>query len=372
MASGASMSELVSRRISILRLLFCCFVILIHSHDPSFPWRGHPISEALAGWQNWAVETLYDDIFRTAVPAFYIFSGYLLFVRSKQPTWDWKKEARKRVARLAASYLTWNLVFIVFWLGCQRVSIFRPYFSGRTLPLDGWDVWTLFSIWFGVLRLPIDTPLWFLRDLILLTAVSGWLGKGLRQLNRFGMVAAVLTLVFLEITIFRHYSSLNYSLVWFSVGCWFGIHQDIPQIKSIPKVLVTMGWLLLAAWRGHQLMAGPEYALGWLSASLGFMSLWSWSAAWTFKPGIALSLERLAHASFFIYALHILPLVALRKLSIRILQHSELVPSLVVLYLFVPVATVLICLIFYFFTLGFPVCLQRLLHGGARQPHRTI
>lgn len=107
-------------------------------------------------------------ICRIAVPCFFFFSGFLFFKGLEE--WNyavWKQKMKRRIHSLLIPYLIWNLLAVLLIYGYNYfASINNPNhpfvsFGGLTgIMLNSGD------------GLPADFPLWFLRDLIFITALT--------------------------------------------------------------------------------------------------------------------------------------------------------------------------------------------------------
>lgn len=143
--------------IDALRLPLIILVVFIHM-NPTFDSVGY-----------WGLTI--NTIAQVAVPCFFVIAGYF-FVGNKPFTLEmYKVKLKKRVVTLLIPYLLWNLVPSLVLIGGNLFSI---VFRGKstedlmTFLTDLWNdgVWHLW--WDKVNGMPSDSPLWFLRDLIVM------------------------------------------------------------------------------------------------------------------------------------------------------------------------------------------------------------
>lgn len=116
-----------------------------------------------------------------AVPAFYVISGYLFFYNTRIWNFDiYKTKIKKRFHTLIIPYILWNVIAYALLFGVVLVkNICTGDWNGDfSLSLDiFWNYysWKSGYDWLGneiVHTAPINLPLWFLRDLIVLSILS--------------------------------------------------------------------------------------------------------------------------------------------------------------------------------------------------------
>ena len=181
------MNSLTSKTINWLRVALVLLVLFVHVHPDHNPhWltmdnlTGQPL-----GWVIFSVVGTFINKFAfIAVPLFFAISGYLFF--QKLDTWSWpvwKQKIRSRVRTLLIPFLIFNAICALSLLCIslktgQGWSLASAY-EGR-FPIIGW-LWNGVSYchgwknWLGMdmqLYYPLDVPLWFVRDLMVMIAIS--------------------------------------------------------------------------------------------------------------------------------------------------------------------------------------------------------
>lgn len=160
-----------SKVIDILRLPCAILVVFIHvfSIYPGVSIFRVFISQGVA---------------RVAVPVFFLTSGYLFFNGIEKWNWsEYAKKIRKRLKTLVLPYLLWNTFFIIWFLLTLFVGdsdILTELFEKRGGILMYWNCnrfeynpsinvlgWKMYNGAF-----PINYPLWFIRDLIVISLFS--------------------------------------------------------------------------------------------------------------------------------------------------------------------------------------------------------
>ena len=181
------MNSLTSRTINWLRVALVLLVLFVHVHPDHNPhWltmdnlSGQPL-----GWVIFSVVGTFINKFAfIAVPLFFAISGFLFF--QKLDTWSWpvwKQKIRSRVRTLLIPFIIFNAICALSLLcislknggGWSLAGAYEGRFS-----IIGW-LWNGVSYcqgwknWLGMdmqLYYPLDVPLWFVRDLIVMVAIS--------------------------------------------------------------------------------------------------------------------------------------------------------------------------------------------------------
>ncbi|AYD02479.1 succinoglycan biosynthesis protein [Neorhizobium sp. NCHU2750] len=153
----------ISSRINLMRILLICGIVFVHvPHDPdTSPFLG------ANGWFDWLRVFLGDSLFRIGVPCLSMISGYLL-LRKGYASFDYGKVLRSKAMTVFLPFLIWNLALFGVALALQRVDITVGY-----LP----DLWhstsrDLATYALALEGLPINVPLYFLRDLFVCIVLS--------------------------------------------------------------------------------------------------------------------------------------------------------------------------------------------------------
>lgn len=152
-------------RIALLRFVMIFGVIVLHT--PAYV----PMSEVGNGWFELTKAYFQLAVFRATVPVLTVISGFLLFgaCLDREPARLFRKKGRT----ILIPFLFFNLALLPFALGAELLA-------GVKLSSSLWpfDVATWFNAAFGISGSPINYPLNFLRDLlvlILLAPAFGWL-----------------------------------------------------------------------------------------------------------------------------------------------------------------------------------------------------
>ena len=201
--------------ISQLRLPLIVLVTYAHSYGAIAP--GYSILSC--GWDTYEVVKLLvsQTLVKVAVPVFYIVAGYLFFRRLEQ--WSWQTymgKMRRRVVSLLVPYVFWNAV-VAWKYGAPDWHILWDYFPQAGIQTD----------WFGheqLLTAPVCLPLWFLRDLMVVTLLTPIIYICVRGLGHWLM--AVLLVFYLSGTCAFVPGLSAYALCFFTLGAFLAIRRE--------------------------------------------------------------------------------------------------------------------------------------------------
>lgn len=174
----------------------------------------HSYSGVRAGWTLWdggwdAYEVLKlivsETLVKVAMPTFFVMSGYLFFATVTE--WNaktyWSK-LRRRVKTLLVPYIIWNIAMAVK-LQTFSLSIFTE---------------------------PANMPLWFLRDLMIVSLLTPIIYIGVRKLGYW--IFAILLPIYLT-GLYAVQPGLNpYAVCFFTLGAFLSIRK-MDLIKTCMK-----------------------------------------------------------------------------------------------------------------------------------------
>lgn len=173
-------TRILETTISFLRFPLIIGVILIHAN----------LSEVIIGGIKCFNKTDYpiytyvsyvlsQIIARTAVPLFFLISGFLFFYKIEIFNFDiFLQKIKKRIRTLFIPYIFWNFLIILIYLIGQSI-VPNLISGGKKLICDyNFTDWLL-SFWDTNLinpakdiGMPINYPLWFIRDLMVVIMFS--------------------------------------------------------------------------------------------------------------------------------------------------------------------------------------------------------
>jgi peptidoglycan/LPS O-acetylase OafA/YrhL len=149
----------ISRRFDVLKILFMVGVVMAHAERVIHAYLPDPPLSLRI------VTTFLDyNLFHVVVPVFFAMSGYLFFMSFTPTPAAYVRMLGKKMRSIGLPYLFFNLLSVAIILTFDKI----PYIGDfRTVQERG--IWTLVT---GLGGLPIISPLWFLRDLLVMFLVS--------------------------------------------------------------------------------------------------------------------------------------------------------------------------------------------------------
>jgi len=313
---------------------------------------GTPLSDVSISWANFSDIDAYnllrlvitDVIARAAVPAFFILSGYLFFFgKTSFSRKIWLKALKKRFWTLFVPFVLWNI--IAACLVCISDAPMNLNFVSVFLNDGNPSAWTDLLGKMHYFYFPLDKPLWYIRDLIILCIVSPMIFCCIKYVPR----VFVVILLLLAVTGYNFdLVGINYnSLIFFSIGAYFGVYQtnllSFGQRYKLPFLISTivLGFLFIYL----RSVRGSLFWINYPFFACFFFSLLVF---------IAMCLDRnkmrlhpiLVRSVFFVFALHHMPyFTALPLPWLKFLPSSTFV--LVGDYLLTPLIKISLCLLLY-------------------------
>ncbi len=256
-----------------------------------------------------------------AVPMFFVISGFLFF-RGKQTFTlsDYKAKLQSRAKTLLVPYIVWNLVAFLIYAAKDMAAAqplqfpltFDLFWGVRQLGEAGVNI---FGQAIGASLAPVQVPLWFVRDLIVLALVSPVLHSMVKHLG----VVALIMLGVLCFVLWPNFGGITFKgAFWFGIGAWFAISTKDP-LETTRRFLwpCVAGATISLALRCTLSTTCPPAANFFDVAYVvcAMVCLLHAAAAYTRrrKPSAFL-----ASSSFFLYAFHTIPVFVLIALLPRL------------------------------------------------------
>ena len=281
-----------------------------------------------------------------AVPCFF-FSGYLFFINMKQ--WDlekFKHKLSRRLHSLIIPYLIWNVIPVLKALVKSAFQLNESILTSWYNVMDskGW----LHIFWDSHERLgqtgaPEDMPLWFLRDLIILsfilTPIIFYVAK---RKAGFLLFAVFFILGMLKIP---EVAGFSYSAIfWFSTGAYISI-QNFPIIRYVSRYHYLYLSIFIGCFVASIVFRGSHLSTSWFH-SLSILTGVPIVLLSSIHLGEKLSqiLSKLSRATFFVFAAHTILILDYCRSLVKIATGD----NLFLCYLIPPVLAVLVCTAIYF------------------------
>lgn len=266
-----------------------------------------------------SVAVLIEDFFsnlisRSCVPLFFAISGFLLFNNvSNLDFHTYLSKLKSRCRSLLVPYLLWNLLGVIILL-IEKQPFMNSFFPGlaqmefgiKDFFMSFWAYKGNYSYdFFDNGGLPIDPPLWFLRNLIILVILSPVIYFLFKRLG--GWLMAFLGGCYLFGFWFQLDGFAPTGVVFFCLGAWLGISRNYRLIEKV----VDSRWIfpaygVLAVATMIVMQTSPEtmayQILYALTTALG-VGAWFKVASICVDRGKRLPAV-LVGSTFFLYAFH--------------------------------------------------------------------
>lgn len=286
-------------------LTLLCSLLVCFAHAATLSRSYVYVADQPFAFTNNFIQCLWKfGLARISTPFFFCLSAFLLLdsllPASDSPRINFRaaylRELRKRMKTLLAPFLVWSLISFLTIYSLQLLPITKGYLT-RPLSQESFTSMLAILTWD-----PVGYPLWFMRNLFILVALSPliyliirkrYLGIGFMLLTAIGWFLG------LEDRSFR-------SLLFFSLGAFISIHRPVP-----PRLTPSMTLALLFLWVGiagcHALtiMYSGQESVGLNNACIitGLLAVWYGYDLLGEKPRAPM-LQYIAGFTFFVYVAH--------------------------------------------------------------------
>lgn len=371
--------ELLSKTISYLRFPLTVGIVFIHFslHEGL---EIHGIKHGLDNpeWFFFIVYFISQVLARIGVPLFFVISGFLFFYGKDFSCEIYKGKLKTRYQSLFIPFVIWNVIAIIWQMKC-----FLPILSSFYSPFEiHLSLGRIFNTFFcnnninGILvgppsaksssGNPIDVPLWYVRDLMVMVMFSPliyWMTR------KIGYCFSIGTgLVWFSSALFIPKDSYVDHLVtasfFFSVGASYSILKE-NIVVAFRKLKFTPILYLPIAF-ADALTKGMEYNeyLHKFGIVIGIIAAVV-VASYFVNANKGKVCVALANSSFFIFALHYLFIGDVGKFAFTVSHVPENNPyAMLALYFTVPIFSILVCLALYEILKRYAPKLSNLLTGG--------
>lgn len=342
--------ELLSKTINCLRFPLIVGIVFLHNHMETVNIQGHIIKFDTWPWMSLIMKLFSDVLAAVCVPLFFFISGFLFFYRTRFTHETYMQKIKRRYHTLFVPYVIWNFIgFIILLIELH------PYLSSLFPLLNRYQVnIETFLSYFWIAELPvsmngpsnpIDTPLWFVRDLMVLGILAPLVYWLIRRTGIFVIILLGAIWFFRLGKDFGLPSLSHQSVFFFPLGAYFSINR-INIATAANKVRYL--FITYIAWIIADLCTGVQPYGEWVHKAgimVGMVTMIQVSAA-VVERSKAEKCISLGRTSFFIFALHNLFIGKLMKVIVMVVRPQS--PLLVLsIYFFVPVVTILTYIYLY-------------------------
>jgi len=357
----------------LLKFPLAVMVVYLHGHITETTVGGVHFSYEVGDFPIYGNISYFISEFLSylAVPAFFFIAGYLFckglnngvnFIDKTK----YAQKLKRRIKTLLVPYLLWNIIYLGLFFCGQ--TLFPGLISGENELIKDYGFGDFMNaFWAGNDGYPICSPLWFVRDIIVMIALTPLF---LLLFKHLKVVPLVLLLALWLLNVKTNIVGLDFkSMLFFYGGGYFGYTQVSPisMFKPFWKPLVffyTIASLL---------------SMLCLNQVVTISSLGTYSNRLSLVVGvpvllligylIAMKKEKtplndfLKSSNFFIFAYHILPLNFVIKLFLKTMAPGD-EWSILFVYISSPVITIIIGLLLFLLLKTITPQVTSLLTGG--------
>lgn len=279
---------------------------------------------------------------RIAVPAFFFISGYLFFFKPIDGLIPWLGKIKKRFYSLFIPYVIWNLIYMAFYFAGSR--LLPSLFSGN----NAYTISAFFSyFWNFQSGMPLDYPLWFVRDLMivcLFSYVIYWcIGK-----MKFLFVAILGLIWYFDLMPNLPNGFNSCAFFFFSLGAYFSIEKlyFIELFRKI-KLPVIVTYMLIVVIELICCSAEFDWMLYLhnIGLLLGIVSIFN-VLDYLYNNFNLKNNPFISGSVFFLFAYHAIPLALLTKIACKYIILTNV--SLVLIYILSPAVVAIMGILFYY------------------------
>lgn len=307
----------------MLRFPLAILVVFVHSFEADIDVAELHAS-GLTGLAVYDYIRLFFSVViaRSAVPIFFIISGYLLFLKVEEYNKIvYISKLRKRWHSLVIPYLSWIILFILWTLMFKVGGILlhsKPwtgileYFQENSYLHMLWDssVWGERITWLGMETHnsgPVLLPFWYMRDLIMMVVISPVIYWLIKEAKIIFLILLFAIYVF-DIRVSWMSGTFASASLFFSLGAYFAIKkQDFTDVLwKWKKIICPVAVVLMVSQTYTGSAMGDEISKmihPWLVIFQSFTLILLASALCKYPKFYNIN-KKLARTSFFIYALH--------------------------------------------------------------------
>lgn len=348
-----------SQTIDFMRFPLIVGIVMIHSHIES---------------DSLPAATFFIDLFhigfcRPCVPLFFIISGFLFFRNGTSDRTTYISQLRKRVPTVLVPYLLWNILALIWYVMVSRGAIAAKIPTDNIFKFLQYVFWDQLGapcpFYYEPPTTPVDYPLWYLRDLIVMSIISPLfyvLLKGRKGIQILGAL-----LVCFAAGIGPHISGLEpVAIVFFGFGAYSGIH-GLDPVEACGRPTVFRAAAATAVWTALCVasVSGPtafirERCIG-LGILCGVYALTCWASYMTDRHARIPAL--LTSSTFFVFGLHSLVIGPWRSILSKIIIPDTSV-GMILLYFSLSATVTAFCVASYWLLRRICPPIAKALTGG--------
>ena len=290
-----------------------------------------------------------------SVPVYFVISGYVFFLIKKFDSHTYIHKLQNRVKSLLVPYIIWNTIALLMVI-IKELPIFSSFLSNPNVELNLSIENILSAYWKydGSLNpinvektyFPINTALWFIRDLMIIVITTPIIYQGIKKLRELYIIP--LAILYIVSYYMGKHTMIISSFFFFSWGAYMSV-QGIDFIALFKKY----GFISIIIY----LLCGTTYFVevdnNWITCTCKLISTIVFPvmafniASWLISDRKVKVISFFSSASFFIYITHCLLVHRVTKILNVILQPSSDI-AICITYIVSCITTIFILLLSYY------------------------
>lgn len=363
--------DLRSQALDLLRFPLAAIIVVVHMLSGDFV-----VSGSIFETQEHLGYHIINDFVMAflkgqSVPIYYFISGYVFFLGIELTKEKYIKKISNRIRSLFIPYLIWNFIFIVFYL-IRTVPFISSCFSGDDIVFDWRDFFASFwwrkyttSADFGVATYPINYPLWFLRDLMIVVVCTPAVSFMIKHFKAFYILFLGIVWFVANLQGWGRLIQLSNAFFFFSFGSYMSINKKdmLVEFGRFTKLSIIL-FILTGCGYMFFVRMSPETAhiIMYMRILVGLLFAYN-LAVYLLKKGYCKVNKFLASSSFFIYLSHAWVFERVRRLIFSAIDlNSDF--WIIVAYLLTVFVTISLLLLAYYCGKRFMPGIFKVMIGG--------
>ena len=336
-------------------------------------------------WYYYFIKFFSDVLPRIGVPLFFIISGFLFFYRKDFNGVVYKQKLKTRARTLLVPFFLWNVLAILL-TASHKLPFLSSVFPNGYKTEFHFSLIRIFNTFFANLKnegifvtpitdelaevsqmpFPIDVPLWYVRDLMVMILLSPIIYWMIQRLGKWLIVALGIVWYFYQALFLPDggwTALLSHATFFFSWGAYYSINKQ-NFVLTMEKYRYAP-WFYIPIAIADTLTKGTDYNIfiheaGILVGIVAAVVI----VSYLLRSGKTKVNDTLANCSFFVFALHTLIMNDFGKLLFTVLHLPDNTFAMLFLYIVVPTLTIFLCVILYVVLKRYAPSVCSLLTGG--------
>jgi peptidoglycan/LPS O-acetylase OafA/YrhL len=155
-----------SDRLNLIRFPLIAGVLVSHAYSKEAGLI--PTSYAA----NFIRDYLSGGLAQVVIPAFFLMSGFLFFYAMKWSRNEYLRKCKSRIKTLIIPFIFWNILWFIIIAITQNIPFTAQFYAGGIPHITQSSPYDIFNLLIGIDRHPIVFQFWYIRDLVILVALT--------------------------------------------------------------------------------------------------------------------------------------------------------------------------------------------------------